>query len=108
MEKELNKAIAGYFAAANAHDSTGLTECFAANAVVEDEDHIYRGIEAIQTWNEETSRGYALSLQVLRAQELGAEVAVTALASGNFDGSPAELHFRFALEKGKITRLICG
>lgn len=108
MTVKLTQAIEGYFRAANAHDSTLLEECFAEDAVVLDEGHEYHGLEEIKAWNEETSKRYALTLKVLSAKEQEHQTLVTALASGNFEGSPAAIDFCFTVERHKITCLRCG
>ena len=108
MTVKLTKPIEDYFRAANAHDSALLDECFTEDAVVLDEGHEYHGLEEIKAWNEETSKRYALTLEVLSAKEEEHQTFVAALASGNFEGSPAAIDFRFTVEQQKITCLHCG
>ncbi len=108
MTVQLPKAIQGYYEAANAHDSTRLSECFAEDAVVFDEGHEYHGVDAIKMWNQEITKRYALTLEVLSVQEEEGQIRVTAMATGNFDGSPAALDSRFTVENQKITCLRCG
>lgn len=108
MDTKLPQSIKTYFRAANAHDSTSLVDCFAEEAVVHDEGHIYRGLAAIREWNEATSKKYALTLEVTSVAEENRKFIVTIKASGNFDRSPLPLDFHFTIENQKITALHCG
>ncbi len=107
MNIKLPYPIEVYFRAANAHDSKTLAGCFAEDAVVHDEGKEYRGLAAIREWNETTSRIYELSLEVVSAALENGENVVTAMASGNFEGSPAAIEFHFVVENQKVTSLRC-
>lgn len=108
MNIELSRPIACYFQAANAHDSSLLANCFAEDAVVFDEGQEYRGLAAIMAWNEAATREYGLTLEAVSAIQEDGLTVVSAKASGNFDGSPALIDFRFAEAGGKVTALRCG
>ncbi len=107
MKIQLAKPIAAYFQAANIHDSTRLADCFAERAVVYDEGHEYHGLDAIKLWNEETSKNYALALEVISVAQEAGQTLVAARASGNFAGSPAIIHFNFTVEDEKVICLRC-
>lgn len=105
MSAILPDAIAAYFQAKNAHDTTAMAACFTDDAVVHDEGEELRGREAITKWIEETTAKYKVAVEVLKVEEQGGEVVVTALISGTFDGSPVELQFCFTMGAGKIVGL---
>lgn len=108
MENKLTNPIAAYFQAANAHDSSLLSDYFAEDAVVEDEGHEYQGIAAIREWNEATCKKYDLKLEVISVVEEGEQTIVTSQASGNFEGSPALIEHCFTVKNQKVTSLRCG
>jgi len=60
----LKKPIEAYFRGANTHDRSLLNECFAEDAVVQDEGQVYRGIGAILEWVEETHKEYNHVMEV--------------------------------------------
>lgn len=107
MNTKLPYPIEVYFRAANAHNSKMLADCFAENAIVYDEGKEYRGQAAIREWNETTSRKYELTLEVVSVALENGETVVTAMASGNFEGSPAAIEFHFVVENQKVTSLRC-
>lgn len=104
----LKKPIETYFRGANTLDSSLLNECFAKDAVVQDEGQEYRGIAAVLEWIEETHKKYNHTMEVIAAYEAAGQTEVTALVTGNFEGSPANLNFRFTVVNEKITSLQCG
>lgn len=108
MDNKLIYPITAYFQAANAHDSTSLSDCFADDAVVRDEGHEYHGITAIKEWNEAACKKYDLKLEVVSVVQKEGKTVVTAQASGNFEGSPALIDFEFTIENQKVAFLRCG
>ncbi len=108
MSIKLIKPIETYFQAANAHDSTLLSDCFAEDAVVQDEGHEYQGLAEIKEWNETMSKKYDLTLEVISVARKKGQIIVTAQASGSFEGSPTIMEFYFTVENEKITFLCCG
>ena len=89
----------------NANDSTAFTANFATDAIVQDEGREHRGIDAIRAWIEEAHRKYQPVLEVTRVTENGPETVLTGIVSGNFDGSPLELHHHLTIADGKIAAL---
>lgn len=99
----LPQPIARYFA--SEHDPDMLGQCFAANAVMQDEGRHYAGIDAIKAFMAAASAKYqATSVPFACTDENGVQV-VRAQVSGNFPGSPVTLTYRFALERGLIASL---
>ncbi len=104
----LKKPIEAYFRGANTHDRSLLKECFAEDAVVQDEGQEYHGITAILEWVEDTHKKYNHTMKVIAANEVAGQTEVTAEVTGNFEGSPANLDFNFMVVDEKITVLQCG
>lgn len=105
---KLANAIAGYVAAANAQDIDAVAACFAEDAVVFDEKQERRGMSAIRKWAEEVSGKYRPMLKVLGVTHAGGTTLIAGRVSGDFPGSPVELHYAFTLDGGKIQRLEIG
>ena len=104
----LPKPLAEYFAAANAGDADRVAACFAEGAVVRDEGGDIHGRDAIRAWAKETRRKYRYHAQVMTAEEAGDRTVVTAHLTGDFPGSPVDLHYRFKLVGPEITALEIG
>ena len=102
---KLAQPVADYIAAANAHDIDAVTACFGRTAVVHDEKREHRGLTAIRDWAAEVSERYRPTVEVLRVAQRDGRTVVTARVSGNFPGSPVELHYAFTVTGGKIDRL---
>jgi ketosteroid isomerase-like protein len=102
MSLDLPAPLPAYFAAKNAHDIDAILACFADNAAVRDEGHDYRGHAAIRGWIEETTRKYKVTVEPLDVAHDNGAIAVRALVSGNFPGSPATLRYNFTVADGEI------
>lgn len=105
MSLNLPPAIAGYFAAANAHDGAAMASHFAPDALVVDEQQSRRGHAAILEWEAHAHAQYQPLAVPMSVEAVGDDTVVTATVSGNFPGSPATLRFAFRLSAGLITRL---
>lgn len=108
----LPETIATYLAAEKAKDVDMLSLCFAETARVFDEDHDYRGIDAIKSWQREAEAKYQYVVEPLEAtvepQEAPQSEQIVKLhvrVRGNFPGSPAELNYKFTIADDKITAL---
>lgn len=101
----LPEAVAAYWKAANARSIAAASSCFASDGVVHDEGQTHRGLAAIRTWIEDTTRKYHPIVEALRSEEKEGRHLVTARVSGTFPGSPVELDFVFTVRNGKIARL---
>ena len=101
---DLPLPVAAYFAA----DTTGaeaVAQCFTDGAVVIDERQEYRGRTAVARWKAETSAKFRYTVAQLGAQVSGNQTTVTGRVTGDFPGSPVDLHYRFTLDGDKIARL---
>jgi hypothetical protein len=92
-------------AAVKAQDADMLTLCFAEDALVHDEGHDYRGLDAIKSWKRETDAKYRYVMEPLDASVSESIVKLRARLTGDFPGSPVELDYVFALANDKITSL---
>ena len=101
MPTKLPQPLAAYFAGNNNHDINAMLAPFTEGAVVKDEGEEMRGLKAIRTWMEETTRKYGASVEVSGVAETAENTTVTCLVSGNFQGSPIELHYAFILDGEK-------
>jgi hypothetical protein len=107
MGVHLPKPIDVYFASENAHDTTLLDQCFAADATVRDEGKRIEGLVAIKAWRIETGKKYNHTVEPLAIAERDGKVVVTGKVSGNFPGSPVTLDHIFEI-KGRIVSLEIG
>ncbi len=104
MSLSLPDPIARYFAA-DAADGAAVAACFAADAVVADEDRTHRGRAAIARWKTEASAKYAYVSVPVAVDDQGDRIVVTAHLTGNFPGSPVDLRYAFTLAGTEIARL---
>ena len=105
MSQTLPDAVEAYFRAYNAHDTDAASLCFTPDAIVRDDGEELSGMAAIREWIAASDEKYQATAQVTDSQEQGGETVVTGQVSGHFDGSPAELQFRFTLAGDKIAAL---
>jgi hypothetical protein len=101
----LPSVITTYWRAANAAKIDEAAACFAADAVVRDENRMHQGPAAIRGWIEETTRQSRPNVEPLAVEEKDGRQLVTARVSGTFPGSPVELHFAFTLRDNQILGL---
>lgn len=105
---KVEQPVANYIAAANAQDVAAVAACFGESAVVHDEKRERRGIAAIGEWAAEVSEKYHPTVEVLGVVDRDGRTIVTGRVSGNFPGSPVELHYAFTVTGGRIDRLEIG
>ena len=110
MTVKISPAIERYYAAKNRHDIEAASLCFALDAEVVDEGHIYKGRTAILDWIKATTAKYAVTAEPLSEEaDDDGTLTVTANVSGNFPGSPAVLTYKFGISSdGLIERLSIG
>ncbi len=105
MKTQLTQPIATYIQATNAHDTDALLACFTADAVVSDEGQEYHGVSQIRAWREKTNEQYHYTVEVTDVTGGDNETVVLTEVSGNFEGSPVQLHYHFTLTGDKIAAL---
>jgi ketosteroid isomerase-like protein len=94
-----------YFAAANALDIDRTEALFAEEAFVTDEGQRINGRQAIREWVARTMREFSVTAVPEHVDVHGGVVAVTALVTGRFPGSPLRLTFRFTVAGDRIAGL---
>jgi ketosteroid isomerase-like protein len=94
-----------YFAAANALDIDRTAALFAEEAFVTDEGKRIDGREAIHEWVARTMREFEVTAIPEHVDVHDGVVAVTALVTGGFPGSPVTLTFRFTVAGDRIAGL---
>ena len=106
MKPTLSSLLERYFEAQNRHDIDALVACFAPDAVVRDEGRDVVGSVAIRAWKKATSAKYRVTAAPLSCVVEGDCTVVVARVSGTFDGSPADLTYRFGFSgDGRIATL---
>ena len=100
----LPKPIATYFAA-DATSREAVADCFTANATVIDERKTHQGREAIRQWKAASTAKYSYVTEPTAIKNEGGRSVVTARVTGNFPGSPVDLHYTFTLDGDAISRL---
>jgi len=101
---KLPEPIAAYFQA-DAHAGEAITQCFTEQAVVKDEGRTHSGHAAIKAWKLDASSKYSYTSEPIDLEEKDGGYVVTSRVTGNFPGSPVDLRYVFALERGKIASL---
>jgi|SRR6266436_251173 len=106
MKPDLPEILDRYFAAQNRHDIDAMVACFASDAAVRDEGHDIVGTRAIRAWKNETSAKYRISAEPRECRVEDGRTIVLVKVSGTFDGSPANLTYRFGFSgDGRIGAL---
>jgi hypothetical protein len=104
---ELPDSITGYLAAHQARDLDGAMPRYTADAAVTDEGRTYIGHNEIRAWLARAASEYTYTIELISAARSGDDRfdAVHHL-EGDFPGGVADLHFRFTLRDGLISRLV--
>lgn len=107
--KDLNlpEPIAAYFDA-DSQDAQAVARCFTKDGLVLDEGKTHSGLGAIEAWKTDSSAKYTYTAKPHTLEKQGRTYVVTAHVAGSFPGSPVDLRYRFALERGKIATLEIG
>ncbi|MCD2174282.1 nuclear transport factor 2 family protein [Rhizobium sp. C4] len=105
MDMQLPKAISAYFQADQNTDATAIAECFSDDAVVTDEQNVYRGRDAIRRWKDESSAKFSYTVEPFAIADDGHRTVVTSHLVGDFPGSPIDLRYFFVLKGDKIAEL---
>jgi len=99
----LPEPIAKYFA--SEHHPEALARCFKADAILKDDGHTYEGVDAITAFLAAASVKYNATTVPFDMEDNDGFHVVRAKVTGNFPGSPANLSYRFGLERGLIDSL---
>lgn len=103
----LPEPVARYLAAHPVRDAAAARALFAPDAVVVDDGRTYRGPAEINAWLDRTSAEFTYTTELTGALALDdTRYDVTQHLEGDFPGGQVDLHFRFTLDGGAITRLV--
>ena len=105
MSVRLPPPIDLYVRIENSGDVDALSKCFAPDATVRDEGHIYKGLPAIRAWKAGTMEKYNHTVVPLEVADRDGKTVLKAQLTGDFPGSPVTLDFAFVLKDGKIASL---
>ncbi len=105
MYFQLPEAVATYFQADRNTNADAVAASFSENAVVTDENNLYRGRDAIRRWRAEASAKYTYTVVPFAMTEEGDRTVVSSHLTGDFPGSPIDLRYFFVLEDDKIAEL---
>jgi hypothetical protein len=104
---ELPAAITTYLVAHQGRDLDVALEYYTDGSTVTDEGHTYTGPGEIRDWLARSASEYTYTTELLAVSKVDA-VHYDAVhhLEGDFPGGVVDLHFRFALNDGKITSLV--
>ena len=105
MALNVPEPVVAYLAAEEEKDADALSRCFTEDGIVHDEGRDYRGRKSIRQWKRGVDAKYQYVLQTVNAQTQGDKVNVRVRLTGEFPGSPVELHYIFKLSNDKIASL---
>ncbi len=100
-------AVRTYLTAHRSRDSATAIGTFTADAAVTDEGHTVHGREAIGFWLRDAGGEYTFTTEFIAATATdAAHIDVLQRLEGDFPGAVADLHYRFTLDDGLISRLV--
>jgi ketosteroid isomerase-like protein len=102
---DLPPTIARFIEASNARDLDRAVDCFAGDAVVEDEGETHQGLDEVRAWKQATEERFRYSIGPTELEHRDGQTIVTATLAGNFPGSPVELKYDFTIIDEAITGL---
>jgi hypothetical protein len=105
MAISLPPTIARFIEASNARDLDAAIDCFAEDAVVEDEGRTHRGIDEVRAWKQATEERFRYTIEPTGVEERAGRSLVRGILAGNFRGSPVELTYDFRLVDDAIESL---
>lgn len=105
MTPNLPEPVRAYFEAEKHDNTQSMSDYFADNAVVRDENRTHTGLAAIRAWKEDAKATTSYQVTPLTAEAAGEQLIVTGKVEGNFPGSPVNLRYVFTLAGDRITGL---
>jgi len=108
MALKLQRPLADFFSAANAHDVAAMNAAFTVDSIVKDEGREHCGLAAIREWMEETIQKYDLKVEPIESSQTDRKTVVLVSISGTFPGSPITLPYEFTVQGQKIARMEIG
>ena len=105
MDVTLPAALSTYMHSEATRDTELLAQCFASDAEVEDENRIYRGMDAIREWKRATHAKYQYTVTPLGLAQHEGDFRMLANVAGTFPGSPVQLMYVARMAGEKIASL---
>ncbi|WP_432845622.1 nuclear transport factor 2 family protein [Amycolatopsis sp. CA-161197] len=107
MTTALPQAVTDYLAAHETRDADRALPHFTPEATVADDGHTYHGAPEIRGWLEGAASEYTYTSTLIAGEQIDENhVVATHHLEGNFPGGAVDLHFRFTLDHGLISRLV--
>ena len=104
---QLPGPITTYLVAHARRDTGAALAAFTTDAVVTDEGRDHHGGAEIEEWLKSSGDSYSYTTEFTGASILAAaSFDVVQHLEGDFPGGVADLHYRFTLEGGRISRLV--
>jgi NAD(P)-dependent dehydrogenase (short-subunit alcohol dehydrogenase family) len=105
MTSTLPAPLQTYMQSEASRNSGLLVECFTPDAIVEDDGHTYRGLDAIREWKLATHAKYQYTVTPLSLVRHQGDIRMLAHLAGTFPGSPTQLMYVATLAGEKIASL---
>ncbi|MBK5721711.1 nuclear transport factor 2 family protein [Dysgonomonas sp. Marseille-P4677] len=105
MDLKLSKVVSDLLSAQKDYNSHAYADCFSETALVIDEEKEYKGKRGIKNWIEKANEQYKTAMEPIRYSGTYSTGILTALISGDFDGSPIALDYHMEIAGNKIVRL---
>ena len=105
MDLKLPKVVSDSLTAQKNYDSDAYADCFSETALVVDEGKEYKGKKAIKYQIENASQQFKTTMEPTKYLETDSTAVLTAVVSGDFDGSPVALDYNMETKNNEITRL---
>jgi ketosteroid isomerase-like protein len=104
---DLPEMIDSYLGAHQARDLDAAMSSYSQDATVTDDGRTYHGPAEIRAWLSRSASEYTYTSEVVAATRIDDDRYDLALhLEGNFPGGQTDLHFRFRLLDGAISRLV--
>ncbi len=97
--------IAAYYHASDVYDGALLAGCFAEDAVLHDEGMEFHEPAVISEHILKANKEAKVSMEITNCTPRNGDTVVTAMLTGEFEGSPLPLDFHFILAGAKIKEL---
>ncbi len=104
---ELHGVMTSYLKAHYTRDLDTAMERYNDDASVTDEGRTYEGFEEIRAWLSRSVSEFTYTIEMIGSTKSDDDhFDVMHHLEGNFPGGKVDLHFRFTLRDGKISRLV--
>ncbi|RXZ81064.1 nuclear transport factor 2 family protein [Paenibacillaceae bacterium] len=102
---QLPQVIDLFFQASNGHHTEAMLACFTDDAVIRDDNRIFKGAAAITGWSDKEYIGAKVQITILSCSSRGTELIVSTEVNGNYPECPYYFDYTFTIEAGLIKKL---